>query len=196
MGILFTPRPKLTYVPPTTGGRPTLLGAPDPAQSNSPPSTPALPADPLQGARRSAVIRNLPGIGNTYLDSEFAPKVDTFISSAGRQGVNLEFTSGYRSPEANQDLIDRPGAHGVVSPAARDSLHMAGLAVDVRYKDLDDATKTIIRNSAEDAGLSWGGSFSDLVHFHSDPGVDRSQLISNFTDQVRRLSSSPVRSGQ
>jgi uncharacterized protein YcbK (DUF882 family) len=85
-------------------------------------------------------------LGPNYLDSEFAPKVDTFIDNARRQGVNSMFTSGYRSPEHNQELMDHPGAHGVASSAAKDSLHMAGLAVDVVYKDLDDATKTIISN--------------------------------------------------
>jgi hypothetical protein len=75
---------------------------------------------------------------------------------------------------------------------------MAGLAVDVkRYSEFDPATQAIIRNSATDAGLSWGGNFPrdrDPVHFYFDPapGSDRTQLIGNFTDQVRRLSSDPA----
>jgi hypothetical protein len=108
MGFLFTPRPQLTYVPPSTGGRPTLLGAPDAAQSNGLLSAAALPSDPSQGVRRSAVSRTLPGVGKTYLDSEFAPKIDAFVDNARRQGVNLEFESAYRSPERNQALIDNP----------------------------------------------------------------------------------------
>jgi hypothetical protein len=189
MGLFSSNHPKTAYVPPSNGGRPTLLGDPNVALAADPGSATPPP--------RTAVVRNLPGLGNTYLDSEFSPKVDAFIENARRQGVNLEFEQAYRSPQQNQALIDRPNDHGVVYPVAPNSLHMAGLAVDVkRYLDQDNATKAIIRDAAEKAKLEWGGTFNppDHVHFYFDPapGADRTPLISNFSDQVRRLSSAPA----
>jgi hypothetical protein len=169
MGILFTPRPKLAYVPP---------------------AAPTLPAAPSRQAGRSAVIRDLPGLGRTYLDSEFAPKVDSFIENARRQGVNLVFESGYRTLERNQELVNNPGKDDY--PAVPQSLHRAGLAVDVRYKGQGDAVQKIIRDAADAAGLSWGGKFVPpyIVHFYFDPnpGADRTSLISDFDEQVRKLS--------
>jgi hypothetical protein len=48
-------------------------------------------------------------------------------------------------------------------------------------------------NAAERAGLAWGGMLSpyDPVHFYFDPmpGQDRTELINNFGEQVRRLQS-------
>ena len=199
MGILFTPRPRLAYVPPlSASGQSTLLGTHEAAQSNNAPSAAALSAEPLQGKQRRAVIKDLPGLGRTYLDSEFAPKVDAFIENARRQGVNLVFESGYRTPDRNQALVTNPGKDDY--PAVPQSLHRAGLAVDVRYKGQGDQIQRIIRESADSAGLSWGGKFvpPDVVHFYFDPspGADRTSLIDNFDEQVRGLSASQSRGPQ
>ena len=70
--------------------------------------------------------------------------------------------------------------------------HSAGLAVDVDgFNGLLEPTKLDIRRAADRAGLSWGGAFGDDRHFYLDPipGQDRTDLINNFADQVRRLKS-------
>jgi hypothetical protein len=188
MGIFNQGIRQRPYVPPTDGSRPTLLSGDPNVILAADPGPPASLAPPPQ---RTAVTRNLPGFGEAYLDSEFAPKVYDFIKHARNQGVDLEFTCAYRSPEYREYMISHPKETGTVYPPAKDSLHMAGLAVDVRYKDQDDATRTTIRNSAEKAGLAWGGNFvpPDNVHFYFDPapGDNRQQLIRNFGDQVRTL---------
>lgn len=193
MGLPSISSPRSPYVPPLGGGQSTLLGNPNVVLA----ADPAPPAGLVPPSQRTAVTRNLPGFGEAYLDSEFAPKVDDFIKHARNQGVDLEFTSAYRSPEYREYMINHPKETGTVYPPAKDSLHMAGLAVDVRYRDLGDTTQKIIRDSAERAGLAWGGNFAspDIVHFYSDPapGGDRQQLIRNFGDQVRTLFVSRMR---
>ena len=84
---LFTQRPK-TYAPPQPQNAlpPTFLG-----QS---PST----ASATNG--RTAIAVDLPGLQETtYLDSEFAPRIDAFIKHAREAGHELTFSSGYRTPE-------------------------------------------------------------------------------------------------
>ncbi|MGE5151959.1 MAG: hypothetical protein ACM3II_17720 [Rhodospirillaceae bacterium] len=171
MGFLFRDKSQ-TYAPPPTPPAPTMLGQ--------------TPQDPPPSTRgRTAVAVNLPGVPETtYLDSEFAPKIDAFIKYAREAGHELRFTSAYRTPEKQQYMID----HHIGTTPAPNSLHKAGLAVDV---DFPKESQSIIRNAAERAGLSWGGAFSDPVHFYFDPipGQDRTDLINNFGEQVRRLQS-------
>jgi hypothetical protein len=168
MGLPSISSPRSPYVPPVDNSWPTLLtGDPNVILAADPASAAGL-APPSQ---RTAVTRNLPGFGEAYLDSEFAPKVDDFIKHARNQGVDLEFTSAYRSPEYREYMISHPKETGTVYPPAKDSLHMAGLA--------------------------WGGNFvpPDNVHFYFDPapGDNRQQLIRNFGDQVRTLFVSRMR---
>jgi RHS repeat-associated protein len=135
---------------------------------------------------------NLPGLGNSYLDQAFAPMVQNFISNAAKQGVSIQFTSAYRTPE-RQAMLRRSGRG--ITPAEL-SLHSAGFAVDVMYEDLRDIPcgltkqeqRATIRQAAEDAALSWGGNFGtpDPVHFYHDPGTDRATLIDNATRRYQQ----------
>lgn len=125
----------------------------------------------------------LPGLGPTYLNPDFADKVGNFIQNAKAQGVSLQFDSGYRD-QAKQDVLQKDPA--AITPA-RHSLHSAGLGVDVAsWKDMDAQTHGVVLDAAKNASLSWGGNFSkpDPVHFYSDPGTDRRQLIDNFSRAV------------
>jgi len=172
---LYSQKPK-TYVPPTTSMNPTMLGGAP---------TQAAPQAPAPTGERTAVAVDLPGQPGTYLDSEFAPKVDAFVQYAREAGHDIQLSSGYRTQAEQDELSLMP---------AEQSLHSAGLAVDVNNFDrLPDATQLAIRQAAERAGLSWGGSFGDKRHFFIDPipGQDRTQLIANFAEQVRRLQSRP-----
>ncbi len=106
---------------------------------------------------------NLNGKGDTYLDEDFKGNVDTFIDEASKEGVTLKFNSAYRSPTYQKGLKGDPTA----ITSATNSLHSAGLAVDVNYASLSDIKggltgdqqRTIIKNAASTAGLSWGGNF-------------------------------------
>lgn len=138
---------------------------------------------------------SLPGLGASYLDSGMAARVDEWMESASGQGVALRFNSAYRDAVRQAGLRGDPNA---ITPA-RLSLHSAGLAVDVNYSSLRDIPsgltgnqqRDVIRNTAADAGLSWGGSFrpSDPPHFYFDPlpGGDRQTLIDEAASQVRAL---------
>ena len=125
----------------------------------------------------------LPGLGRTYLDPGFADKVGDFIQKAKDKGISVEFDSGYRDQAKQDALQNDPTA---ITPAQH-SLHSAGRGVDIaKWSDMDAPTHTAILEAAKDAGLSWGGDFSkpDPVHFYSDPGTDRRQLIDNFSRAV------------
>ncbi|MEY4588852.1 MAG: hypothetical protein RL497_928 [Pseudomonadota bacterium] len=140
----------------------------------------------------------LPGLGKTYLDDSFTPKINSFIANSSAKGVNLQFTSAYRSIEKQQSLKNDPKA---ITPATR-SLHSAGFAVDVNYSGLKnqkgglsaDAQRAIIREAANAAGLSWGGNFKpkDDVHFYSDPG-NRDELIQSASQKYNDLTASSTK---
>ncbi|KAB8161366.1 hypothetical protein FKV24_019060, partial [Lysobacter maris] len=135
----------------------------------------------------------LPGLGNSFLDSGFADRVDTWKQDAARQGVKIKFNSAFRAQDRQDSLRGDPSA---ITPA-RLSLHSAGFAVDVNYSSLrnipggltGDQQRTILRDAATKAGLSWGGNFRtpDPPHFFRDPGGDRSKLIDEASRQVELL---------
>jgi len=188
MGFLFRDKPQ-TYAPPPTPPTPTMLGpTPTPAApTTTMPETSMQPTVSGTGGRTAGRV-DLPGRPGSYLDSEFAPKVDAFIRYAREAGHDITFSSADRT-QARQDEIR---GRGEGKMPAKQSLHSAGLAVDVNdFDGLPEPTKLDIRKAADRAGLSWGGTFGDDRHFFVDPipGQDRTQLIANFAEQVRRLQS-------
>jgi hypothetical protein len=187
MGFLFPDKPR-TYVPPSTPPAPTMLDRTPPTAAPPPPVPSQAPAQETvpSSEGRTAVAVDLPGRPGSYLDGEFAPKVDAFIRYAREAGHDITFSSADRTQE-KQDEIRRSGTG---TTPAEQSLHSAGLAVDVdKFVQFPEAKKLAIRNAAERAGLSWGGTFSDPIHFYFDPipGQDRTALINNFAEQVRLL---------
>ena len=188
MGFLFRDKPQ-NYAPPPTPPTPTMLG-PMPAPAAPPATMPeaSIPATASGTGGRTAVAADLLGQPGTYLDSEFAPKVDAFIKYTREAGHDIQLSSGYRTQKEQDDL--RRSGRGKMP--AKQSLHSAGLAVDVNgFDGLPEPTKLDIRRAADRAGLSWGGTFGDDRHFYLDPipGQDRTELINNFGEQVRRLKS-------
>jgi hypothetical protein len=191
MGILSRDRPQ-AYAPPPTPPAPTMLG-----QTQTPagpptamPEAPPQPIGPAAGGR-TAVRVDLPGRPGSYLDSEFAPKVDAFVRYAREAGHDITLSSADRTQD-KQDQIRKSGK-GMMP--AKQSLHSAGLAVDVdQFDTFPNAKKLAVRQAAERAGLSWGGVFGDDRHFFIDPipGQDRTKLIDNFGEQVRRLQSNAI----
>jgi hypothetical protein len=107
--------------------------------------------------------------------------------------VTIKFNSAFRAQDKQNSLRGDPTA---ITPA-RQSLHSAGFAVDVNYSSLrnipggltGDQQRTILKDTAADAGLSWGGNFRtpDPPHFFRDPGGDRSKLIDEAGRQVELL---------
>ena len=146
------------------------------------PLNPVQSIDPL-GLTLIAV--NLPGLGDTYLDDSFYTNVQSFITNASDNGVELHFNSAYRSPQHQADLHNDPNA---ITPADH-SLHSCGFAVDVNYSVLSNSQQEIIRKAATDAGLDWGGEFrrSDPPHFYIEPSIDRNTAIDNATQEYLRL---------
>ncbi|HEY2009536.1 MAG TPA: M15 family metallopeptidase [Rhizomicrobium sp.] len=127
----------------------------------------------------------LQGLGKTYLEPQFADQVGILIQKAQGQNIPLQFTSGYRDPAQQAALKNDPNA---ITPADQ-SLHSAGRSVDVNWKALSPADRATVLDDASAAGLSWGGNFHrpDPVHFYSDPGTDRRQLIDSFSRSVAAL---------
>jgi hypothetical protein len=154
------------------------------------------------GSRVEALTRSgytllrisLPGYGDAYVDPRMATALQGWVDLAAMQGVNITFNSAFRGS-------GQPVSGAVYTPAGDNSLHNAGLAVDVRYGRLQDipggltATdqQRILRDTASQAGLSWGGNFSqpDTVHFYIDPygrpGSGRTSLIQTQQDAFNFL---------
>jgi hypothetical protein len=176
MGVLFDRKPR-TYAPPPGEPKPTMLD-----QASMPATTEST------GGRR-AVLVDLPGRPASYLDSEFAPKVDAFVRYVREAGHDISFTSAHRTQQEQDDLIKSGKG---ITPADQ-SLHSARWAVDIGgFDSFSESKKLAVRKAAERAGLSWGGTFTpkpDRIHFHVDPipGQDRTELIANFAEQIRRL---------
>jgi hypothetical protein len=100
----------------------------------------------------------------------------------------------FSSADRTQARQDEIRASGEGTTPAEQSLHSAGLAVDVdKFAKFLAPKQLAIRSAAERAGLSWGGVWPkpDTMHFYFDPipGQDRTELINNFGEQVRRLKS-------
>jgi hypothetical protein len=128
----------------------------------------------------------LPGLRRVYLDDSFIPIVQALITANNQAGINVTFSSAFRSTLRQQNLQSNPNA---ITPArAGHSLHEAGFAVDINWSSLNCTQRNIVLQNAINAGLSWGGRFSspDPVHFYRDPG-NREQLIQEAQREYIRL---------
>ena len=139
-----------------------------------------------------AVVNNflihykLKGMSAAYVDDQFASKLEKWIQAAKAQGVDITFNEAFRTTDSQAGLANNPNA---ITPApAGSSLHEAGFAVDVNFKSLKDIPggltgdqqRKIILDAANDAGLSWGGTFSkkpDYPHFYYDPGGRTQKIV-------------------
>ena len=149
-------------------------------------------AAPPANAPASVGQYNLPGVGPTYLDPDFTDRVGQFIGNAKKRGVDVQFTSGYRTQAKQDSLQNDPNA----TTPAKNSLHPAGRAVDIKLplspdNQVDQAALNALVSDAAAAGLNWGGHFKnptpDPGHFYYDPGGDRRQLIGSFTQGINKL---------
>ena len=116
----------------------------------------------------------LPGIGNTFLDSDFSPEVQSWLGMNAAMGIATTVTSAFRSTSQQGSL----GAGAITPAPVGSSLHEAGFAVDISWRSLSNSQQANVVANAAAVGIKWGGNFrsSDPVHFYSDTG-NRAQRI-------------------
>ena len=99
----------------------------------------------------------------------FAYKVARFVRKLERQGRNVVLTSGYRSWEKQQELINQ----GYQAAQPGNSYHNYGFAIDMNVDNLVQASSVqnwlpVAEIGKNDFGFRWGGDFQgnwDKVHF-------------------------------
>jgi D-alanyl-D-alanine carboxypeptidase len=113
------------------------------------------------------------------LDARVAPVAQAFIAALTNLGYRVTLTSTRRDPAQQKKLYDcyrrvgcsdcskRPGQAGCF-PAAPpgQSTHAIGAAFDLKLEPADYATAGRVW---EAIGFTWGGRFSDPIHFDFRP---------------------------
>jgi RHS repeat-associated protein len=129
----------------------------------------------------------LPGLGNTYLDDSFYPRVKKWMDANDKAGIPIDFSQGFRTTEQQQALASDPAATTPAAPG--NSLHEAGFAVDIRWSKVPKSQQGIVVQNATNVGLVWGGNFKhpkpDPVHFQRDPG-NRKDRIKEAQDEYNK----------
>ena len=92
------------------------------------------------------------------------PKVRVYLMRLQtRMGKQLIIKSGYRSKEYNDYL------RSIGIPAAKNSLHMQGMACDVGFAGFDSQSKEQLIQYALEEGFSGIGRYSNFVHVDIGP---------------------------
>ena len=118
----------------------------------------------------------LPGLGNTYIDSSMVGPISAFVDNAAQAGVDVVFSSAFRTTKTQMAL----NSQNSTTPAAPGtSLHEAGYAIDIHWRQIPASDRQAVVDAAAEAGLLWGGHFRrrDPVHFYMNPHVRRSRAI-------------------
>jgi|3_EtaG_2_1085321.scaffolds.fasta_scaffold03897_4 hypothetical protein len=145
--------------------------------------------------------------GLSLAHHEFVPYIKAFMFQAWKDhGLTVHINQTYRTPEEHDilaadwgtDANPGPRARTVAAPS-KTSYHLAGMAIDVKVKKGDSdwiPTKSDAAGyhkqlweasgaptAGQQAGLRWGGSYKDLVHF--DYGLQfsasrKNQLLKNY----------------
>ena len=118
----------------------------------------------------------LPGLGNTYIDSSMVGPINDFMDNVARAGVDVSFSSAFRTTERQMRLNS---SNSTTPATAGTSLHEAGYAVDIHWRQIPASERQTVVDAAADAGLFWGGHFKhrDPVHFYMNPHGRRSRAI-------------------
>ena len=110
------------------------------------------------------------------LDRRFAPYAQAFIAALARAGYRVEVTSTRRDSNEQRRLWDcyrktgcsncrrGPGCYPAAPPGQ--SVHALGAAFDLKLTPPDYARAG---RYWESLGLTWGGRFSDPIHFDFRP---------------------------
>ena len=84
----------------------------------------------------------LPGLGNTYLDDAFYPRVKKWMDANDKAGIPLSFSEAFRTTEYQDSLASNPNATTPAAPG--NSLHEAGFAVDIRWSKVPKSQQGIV----------------------------------------------------
>lgn len=124
------------------------------------------------------------------LQEAMRPLVENFLRLAHDQGIPVRIVSAYRSPEAQQALLD--SGRGVTNAGALLSYHNHRLAFDavpVEYLSLPDWNPSgplwaKLGEIGKSVGLEWGGDWPgkkrDLPHFQFSGGASVREYKSYF----------------
>ena len=118
----------------------------------------------------------LPGLGHTYIDSSMVEPISNFVAAAAQSGVDISFSSAFRSTKTQMALN---GFNSTTPARPGTSLHEAGYAIDIHWRQIPAEDRQSVVDAATEAGLSWGGHFRrrDPVHFYMNPHRGRSRSI-------------------
>lgn len=102
------------------------------------------------------------------LDRRVVPIAQAFIRFLSQHGIRVTVTSTRRDPALQARLYARYKAGLSRYPAAPPgkSTHGAGMAFDLK---LDPPVYEAAGRAWEAAGFTWGGRFSDPIHFDFRP---------------------------
>jgi RHS repeat-associated protein len=118
---------------------------------------------------RDIIEVTLPGIGRTYLDAAFYPLVKGYIESSKQLGIEIIVHEAFRHLLRQAELSKDPSLY-----AAKESLHEAGFAIDIKWALIPENMKGQAVQLAKKQGLSWGGEFTkrkEPWHFYKEvPG--------------------------
>jgi hypothetical protein len=128
----------------------------------------------------------LPGLGSTYLNSRMVGPVNNFVANAAASGTDIKFSSAFRTTN-NQSKLNESNSTTPAAPGS--SLHEAGYAVDINWREIPADQRQNVVDAAVNAGLSWGGNFRrpDPVHFFSNPTGSRENAIQDAQRKYRCL---------
>ncbi len=144
--------------------------------SNFDPST-------IKNIRGNNVLKNL--------QPELATRAIFLYQECKKAGIDIKFTSGFRSGE-EQDKLYAQGRSSkgsrVTNAAAGDSFHNYGLAFDVTpVKGQSEATWAKIGAIGKQLGLTWGGDFKSIYDpCHFQLGSSITQVKQQYKTQFNK----------
>lgn len=137
-------------------------------------------ASQLTAANLNGLSQNMTH-GEPYLDARTLDKVKNWESGidAEYDGYKIDFTNAFRT-KADIDALRELGYK-----PSENSLHMAGLAVDIDWNSIPKYMRSGVVGIARASGLQWGGNFKNQPidekhHFYdlgSMRGSTRGQII-------------------
>ncbi len=97
------------------------------------------------------------------LTPDMQEKTMQLLDYAKEQGLNVQITSAYRTPEEQRELQRTRGKY-----AAKNSAHCEGKAIDIKIVNGTDADYKKLGDYAKSIGMRWGGDFSVKERWHFD----------------------------
>lgn len=93
------------------------------------------------------------------LNYMIADKIKQWFELNNKSGISLKISEVFRTTLGQENMVENPNAKSPAKPG--NSLHEAGLAIDIRMSFLTEEQKNIVIENAQKIGISWGGNFND-----------------------------------